>query len=145
MQPTYDEESLAENRSASTGSLHQQKPGVLTLTLRLIDRGISKMRLAACVVGAWSGWSMYDDDMLCVHGRGHVSTVSAVSCSRMMPHPAWSLAHLVLLEVFSIQGDLADDVMCELLQSSAVPVLPASLKLLHQYSREGIECDSVLR
>ena len=83
--------------------------------------------------------------VLGVPGRRHVSEACTVSCSLMAPYPAWSLAHLVHLEDFTLCDDWGEEVMSQLLQYSAVPVLPASLRTLRQDNLETIGCESVLK
>ena len=52
---------------------------------------------------------------------------------------------MVHLKFFTLRGKAAGEVMSQLLQSSAVPVLPASLKMLEQKSPAMIGLDTVLR
>jgi len=77
-------------------------------------------------------------------GHSYVSTACCVPCSLTTPYPAWSLAHLIHLEDFTLWDDWGGEVMIQLLQSSAVPVLPASLRTLCQ-DAETIGSEQVLR
>jgi len=71
--------------------------------------------------------------------------LGAVSCRLMMPYPVWSLTHLVHLSDLTICGSRVNEVMSQLLQSSAAPVLPASLQMLRLDSLEALRFQSVPR
>ncbi len=60
----------------------------------------------------------------------------AVSCSLTEPAPALSLVHLLHLEELTLRG-VAEDIMNDLLESTAVPVLPASLQTLRLQNQDG--------